>query len=172
MTTRTPQDYALKDCPFCGCAATFVKHSAGIRGTQGYDQWDAVACKHCRATVGACDRRFRCREDAAAAWNRRAPQSGWISVDERLPASEKPVLLDIGKKFPIRAMWVAKHTVEAGNDDPDWGEYDEANDMHYCPEGWYEWNEHEEVHWRVSATPIRWTEIPLPTSTKGESTNG
>lgn len=73
MTTRTPQDYALKDCPFCGCAAAFVKHSAGIQGTQGYYQWDAVACKHCRGTVGACDRRFRCREDAAAAWNRRLP---------------------------------------------------------------------------------------------------
>lgn len=64
----------LKDCPLCGCAATFVKHSAGMRGTQGYDQWDAVACKHCRATVGACDRRFRSREDAATAWNLRTSQ--------------------------------------------------------------------------------------------------
>lgn len=61
----------LKDCPFCGCAATYVKHSAGVPGTQGFDKWDAVACKHCRATVGACDRRFRCREAAAEAWNRR-----------------------------------------------------------------------------------------------------
>ena len=57
----------LKDCPFCGCAATFVKHSAGMPGTQGHDKWDAVACKHCRATVGACDRRFRERDDAAKA---------------------------------------------------------------------------------------------------------
>ncbi len=63
----------LKDCPFCGCKATFVKHSAGMPGTMGHDRWDAVACKHCRATVGACDRRFREKDDAAAAWNRRAP---------------------------------------------------------------------------------------------------
>jgi|GEM_PF-2576048 len=63
----------LLPCPMCGCAATFVKHSAGMPGTQGFDKWDAVACKHCRTTVGACDRRFRCREDAAAAWNRRVP---------------------------------------------------------------------------------------------------
>lgn len=65
----------LLPCPMCGCAATFVKHSAGVQGTQGFDKWDAVACKHCRTTVGACDRRFRCREDAAEAWNRRVPQS-------------------------------------------------------------------------------------------------
>lgn len=63
----------LEDCPMCGCAATFVKHSAGMPGTQGFDKWDAVACKHCRTTIGACDRRFRCREDAATAWNRRIP---------------------------------------------------------------------------------------------------
>lgn len=61
----------LKDCPFCGCAATFVKHSAGMKGTQGFDKWDAVACKHCRATIGACDRRFREQDDAANAWNKR-----------------------------------------------------------------------------------------------------
>lgn len=65
----------LKDCPFCGCKATFVKHSAGMPGTMGHDRWDAVACKHCRATVGACDRRFREKDDAAAAWNRRAPDA-------------------------------------------------------------------------------------------------
>lgn len=69
----------LKPCPFCGCAATFVKHSAGMPGTQGHDKWDAVACKHCRATVGACDRRFRERDDAAKAWNLRVPASGLVA---------------------------------------------------------------------------------------------
>lgn len=63
----------LKPCPCCGCAATFVKHSAGMPGTRGYDSWDAVACKHCRLTIGATDRRFRNRDDAATAWNLRAP---------------------------------------------------------------------------------------------------
>lgn len=61
----------LKPCPFCGCKATFIKHSAGVPGTQGFDKWDAVACKHCRATIGASDRRFRSRDDAADAWNSR-----------------------------------------------------------------------------------------------------
>lgn len=72
MTTPTPQGVPeLLPCPFCGCAAGYVKHSAGMLGTQGFDKWDAAACKHCRATIGACDRRFRCREDARDAWNRR-----------------------------------------------------------------------------------------------------
>ena len=64
----------LKDCPMCGCAAGFVKHAAGMPGTIGYDTWHAVACRHCSTTVGACDRRFRCKEDAARAWNLRVPQ--------------------------------------------------------------------------------------------------
>lgn len=107
---------------------------------------------------------------ARDAWNA-APQSGWISVDERLPEPGMPVLLDIGRKFPLRAMWAAKHTVEASDECPDdWAEYHEETDMHYCPEGWYEWNECEETHWRVSAKPIAWMEIPLPPSTKGEPT--
>ncbi len=73
-STPTPAADAvtiLRDCPFCGCAATYVKHSAGVQGTQGFDKWDAVACKNCRATIGACDRRFRSRDDAREAWNRR-----------------------------------------------------------------------------------------------------
>lgn len=62
----------LLSCPFCGGAATFVKHSAGVPKTQAFDSWDAVACKSCGATVGACDRRFRSRDDARGIWNRRA----------------------------------------------------------------------------------------------------
>ena len=63
----------LKDCPMCGCKAAFIKHSAGMPGTMGYDSWHAVACKYCRTNVGACDRRFREKEDAAKAWNQRVP---------------------------------------------------------------------------------------------------
>lgn len=87
--------------------------------------------------------------------------AGWISVDKRLPESGTPVLLDIGKKFPIRAMWAAKHTVEASPEcADDWAEYDEATDTYYCPEGWYEWNQNEETHWAVNETPRAW--MPLP----------
>ena len=88
--------------------------------------------------------------------------AGWIGVDERLPEPGNPVLLDIGKKYPIRALWAAKNTVRVGTDVDDWGEYDEETDEYYCPEGWYEWNEHEEVHWAVSETPRAWRELPPP----------
>jgi len=61
----------LKPCPFCGGGAAYVKHSAGVPKTMGFDHWNAVACRVCGATVGACDRRFRNKDDAAAAWNLR-----------------------------------------------------------------------------------------------------
>lgn len=95
-----------------------------------------------------------------------AQAKGWVSVEERLPEPGMPVLLDIGKKYPIRAMWAAKHTVQAADDDTDWGEYVEADDMYYAPEGWYEWNQCEDNHWRVTETPRAWMQLP-PTSAEG-----
>lgn len=90
-------------------------------------------------------------------------QSGWVSVDERLPEPGKPVLLDIGKGVPLRALWAAKHTVEAGDECPwDWAEYDEDSDTYYCPEGWYEWNRYEETHWAVSEKAVAWMDMPAP----------
>ena len=87
---------------------------------------------------------------------------GWIPVGEQLPESGKPVLLDTGKKYPIRAMWVSKFTLVATGDDTDWGEYSEDCDEYFCTEGWYEWNEHEETHWNVSVEPLRWMPLPHP----------
>lgn len=103
----------------------------------------------------------------------RAPEGrvgGWIALPGTLPEPGTPVLLDIGKKYPIRAMWAAKHTVQAADDDTDWGEHDERTDEWYCPEGWYEWNEHEETHWRVTETPRAWA--PLQPTTSAGSGKG
>lgn len=99
---------------------------------------------------------------------------GWVSLPGALPEPGKPVLLDIGKTYPIRAMWAAKHTVQAADDDTDWVECVEADDMYYAPEGWYEWNECEDNHWRVSETPRAWRELPttipaVPGPAEGES---
>ena len=92
-----------------------------------------------------------------------APTEQWASVAERLPEPGNPVLLDIGKRTPIRAMWAAKHTVEvAADDESDFGEYDEERDVYYCPEGWYEWNQNEEVHWAVAETALHWQPMPAP----------
>ena len=90
----------------------------------------------------------------------------WTKLPGQLPEPGTPVLLDIGKKYPIRAMWAAKHTVQAADDDTDWGDYVEADDMYYAPEGWYEWNQCEDNHWRVTETPRAWMPLP-PTSAEG-----
>ena len=90
----------------------------------------------------------------------------WIALPGALPEPGVPVLLDIGKKYPIRALWAAKHTVQACDDDTDWGEYVEEDDMYYAPEGWYEWNQCEDNHWRVTETPRAWMPLP-PTSAEG-----
>ena len=74
MTDTTSAAPSLLPCPMCGGAAAFVKHSAGMPRTMGYDQWHGVSCRSCNACVGASDRRFRERSDALAAWNRRALQ--------------------------------------------------------------------------------------------------
>jgi Lar family restriction alleviation protein len=100
MTQPTPQD-ALRLCPFCGGAGTFVKHSAGIRGTAGFDSWHAVACKACGGTVGASDRRFRDKGDAAKAWNTRATAAAEAAL------AAKPVAEQDAQKEPaeiIRAL--------------------------------------------------------------------
>jgi len=95
----------------------------------------------------------------------------WVSVDERLPEPGVPVLLDIGKEYPIRAMWAAKFTLPVGlEDDSGFGEHDGLTDEWYCPEGWYEWNECEDNHWRVTETPRAW--VPLPPTTSAGSGKG
>lgn len=96
---------------------------------------------------------------------------GWIALPGTLPEPSTPVLLDIGKKYPIRAMWAAKFTLLVSlEDDSGFGEHDERTDEWYCPEGWYEWNEHEDTNWAVSATPRAWA--PLPPTTSAGSGKG
>ena len=90
----------LLPCPFCGSGARFVKHSAGVRGTMAFDSWDAVACAGCGATVGACDRRFRNKDDARKAWNTRAQPAvlavpGWRPI-ESAPKDGSDVILSNG----------------------------------------------------------------------------
>ena len=99
-----------------------------------------------------------------------AQAEGWTKLPGQLPEPGMPVLLDIGKKYPIRAMWAAKHTVQAGDDDTDWGEYVEADDMYYAPERWYEWNQCEDNHWRVTEAPRAWA--PLSPTSPADSGKG
>jgi hypothetical protein len=76
----------------------------------------------------------------------------WIPVSERLPESGVIVLAcytnRAGNVRRIRAQWVAAKTSEYMADG-DFGEYDEATDTYYDPEGWYEcidnWGDYSSV---------------------------
>ena len=150
-----------------------IERIRGLHFDHAPDGWPAVRTREITALLARITelesqlaQRFDAADMAtAAAQGFRdgvASAASWISVDERLPEPGNPVLLDIGKKYPIRALWAAKNTVRVVTDVDDCGEYDEETDEYYCPEGWYEWNEHEEVHWAVSETPRAWRELPPP----------
>ena len=86
----------------------------------------------------------------------------WIPTADRMPISSTPVLADTGRKHPIRACWIQKFSEEVPcNWDGD-ADYNEKEDQYYWPEGWYEWNRHEETHWRVDETVTHWMPLPLP----------
>lgn len=92
---------------------------------------------------------------------------GWIPVEQQMPKSGQIVLAlqkwdHSGKLGIIRAAWLAAKTEES-SPESDIGEYDEATDTYYEPEGWYEqishWDEYSAAG--VSgATIVAW--MPLP----------
>jgi|GEM_PF-2055976 len=98
----------------------------------------------------------------------------WIPVDQQMPKSGQIVLAlqkwgHSGKLGIIRAAWVAAKTEES-SPESDIGEYDEATDTYYDPEGWYE----QISHWdEISAagvsgaTIVAW--MPLPDVTLAAS---
>jgi len=88
----------------------------------------------------------------------------WIPITERLPEPGKPVLVACGK-IVTRAVHAPSLTLnceEYGDFEPDGGWYDEATDAFYWPQGWYEWNLHEEIHWALDDEPTHWMPLPGP----------
>lgn len=165
MTTQQPEALRLAEILEGGYSLAWLYERGGYEGSA------ELRRQHARITEleSQLAQRFDAADMATAAAqgfrDGEASAASWISVDARLPEPNTPVLLDIGKMFPLRALWAGKHTVSVGTDVDDWGEYDEETDEYYCPEGWYEWNEHEEVHWAVSETPRAWRELPPPLPT-------
>jgi hypothetical protein len=91
----------------------------------------------------------------------------WVTVTEKLPEKPMPVLCfalnENGKQRIFRAAYARKNELEANEAYcDDWGEYDEKTDTYYAPEGWYEWNDCEETHWRVPYEVTHWMPLPEP----------
>ncbi len=91
----------------------------------------------------------------------------WFKVEDRLPKPEQMVIAFYknyyGKNRRIRAFYAPQFTVETSVDN-DWYEYNKEgdDDNAYLPEGWYEANEHEDIHWHVTDTVTHWMALPLP----------
>lgn len=98
------------------------------------------------------------------------PPTTWIKVSDGYPEPELPVIAFVQRAFGnphntrrIRAMWIPAFTSPADdNDEYESGEYDEATDEYYIREGWYEQNEFEEIHWKVSGEVTHWMNLPGP----------
>ena len=86
---------------------------------------------------------------------------GWTLTADKMPEPCMNVLAYTGKGQPIRAQWVPTKTLEASGDG-DFGEYDEATDEIWWPEGWYETNAYEETHWLVDGQVTHWMSLPPP----------
>lgn len=92
----------------------------------------------------------------------------WVPVNERLPESGQTVLAcycnALGNMRRIRACWIAAKTEESGPES-EIGEYDEATDTHYDPEGWYEaidnWDDFNAVI-VYRGTVTHWMPMPAP----------
>jgi hypothetical protein len=101
----------------------------------------------------------------------------WVNVGERLPAVGQTVLAcyrnAANKVRRIRAKWVSARTVEASPED-EWGEYDEATDTYWTPQGWYEqidnWGDYSSVA-VCEGEVTHWMPLPpLPVEAKGDRT--
>lgn len=103
--------------------------------------------------------------------------STWIRVEDRLPGSGVPVIAWVPNRGAggrrIRAEYAAPKTLELHPEcEPEEGSYDEDTDTYWCSEGWYESNEYEEIHWKVSDPVTHWMPLPAPPFADGQEGEG
>jgi hypothetical protein len=92
----------------------------------------------------------------------------WVKASDSNPLPGRIVLAhyinELGMSRIVRAQWIAENTVEAGDDLDEVGEYNDADDTYYMPEGWWEqidnWDNYAQVWMQRDVT--HWTYMPLP----------
>ncbi len=96
-----------------------------------------------------------------------AVRPDWIRINsnEDLPERHKIVLAfglnEYNKERILRAIYVAKFSLEDEYDEFSGdSEYSEEKDKYYWPEGWYEFNEHEEIHWLITFEITHYQHLP------------
>ncbi len=87
----------------------------------------------------------------------------WRSVGEELPEANVAVLVfakGAGEyQVVLRAYYAPKFTVEDDNQ-YEAAEYCEEKDEYFLCEGWYEYNEFDEVNWMVCESVTHWQPLP------------
>ena len=66
------------------------------------------------------------------------------------------------RQIPLRAVWYDRFTEEDNYNENEATEYCEDRDAYFVREGWYEFNQCDEVNWGITDTVTHWAEIPLP----------
>lgn len=106
-------------------------------------------------------------------------QSGWISVEERLPDPEKEVLILAIKRYvymgevkevpTITTAFYEDGTMSTEDSEWNWYDidfiYDEENDVQYIPEGWWEYrhyNPDDVYNNAVDDKVTHWMDLPDP----------
>ena len=102
-----------------------------------------------------------CNAVAAAARERE-----WISVDDRLPESNREVLIRCGYKssgpwFTGMGIYVAKRSISCNEQEYQGSEDEDDNGDLWWPEGWYNGTPNDETYYRVSPV-THWMPLPNP----------
>jgi hypothetical protein len=96
-------------------------------------------------------------------------QNRWIPVSERLPETQKDVLIQVKSTVGIlhieKACYIPPKTVLSADflcdefaDEAE--EYDETNDCYWVVEGWWESSFEADTNWKISGEVLRWTYLP------------